>query len=409
MSQDFFTILSERGFIDNCTNEAGLQETMESSVISAYIGFDCTASSLHVGSLVQIMMLRHLQNCGHKPIVLLGGGTTKIGDPSGKDKARQMLTEQQISENKKSIEQIFKKFLRFDDSATSAIIIDNEDWLSEINYLEFLRDYGKYFSINRMLTFESVKNRLEREQNLSFLEFNYMLLQAFDFAELCKRYKCRLQMGGSDQWGNIVSGIDLARRLDLPELFGLTAPLITTSSGTKMGKSEKGAIWLNADLLSPYDYWQFWRNVDDRDVGRFLRLFTELELNEINKLENLEGQEINQAKIVLANEATTMCHSKEEAVKAEETAQKTFSEGQSGDDLPRIKLTNAVGMPIFKALVDTKLADSNGAARRLITGGGIKINNEKCADTNYELQATDFVDNELKLSAGKKRHVIVEL
>ncbi len=394
------------------TNLDGLDNRCDSRPITAYIGFDCTANSLHVGSLVQIMMLRQLQNTGHKPIVLMGGGTTKIGDPSGKDEARPLLSDQDIAQNKAGILKIFEKYLKFGDNPTDAIMIDNADWLEPLSYIRFLRDFGSHFSINRMLSMDSVKLRLEREQNLSFLEFNYAILQAYDFMELRRRYGCELQMGGSDQWGNIVTGIDLTRRVDTQEIFGLTSPLITTASGAKMGKSATGAIWLNEERLSSFNFWQFWRNTEDTDVERFLKLFTELPLDEIERLARLRGAEINEAKIILANEVTKLCHGEENAVAAAKTASDTFNEGVMSEGLPQLDVSADVlnAFSVLDAFVQLGLADSKGAVRRLIKGGGAKINNQVITDDAIQLTTDDFgAEGKLQLSAGKKRHAILTL
>ncbi|CAI8412347.1 MAG: Tyrosine--tRNA ligase [SAR116 cluster bacterium] len=394
------------------TNLDGLDNRCDSRPITAYIGFDCTANSLHVGSLVQIMMLRQLQNTGHKPIVLMGGGTTKIGDPSGKDEARPLLSDQDIAQNKAGILKIFEKYLKFGDNPTDAIMIDNADWLEPLSYIRFLRDFGSHFSINRMLSMDSVKLRLEREQNLSFLEFNYAILQAYDFMELRRRYGCELQMGGSDQWGNIVTGIDLTRRVDTQEIFGLTSPLITTASGAKMGKSATGAIWLNEERLSSFDFWQFWRNTEDADVERFLKLFTELPLDEIERLAGLRGAEINEAKIILANEVTKLCHGEENAVAAAKTASDTFNEGVMSEGLPQLDVSADAlnAFSVLDAFVQLGLADSKGAVRRLIKGGGAKINNQVITDDAIQLTTDDFgAEGKLQLSAGKKRHAILTL
>lgn len=407
----FLTIMKERGYLHQCTDEAGLNTLLNEKTTTAYIGFDCTANSLHVGSLVQIMMLRHFQQCGHKPIILLGSGTTRVGDPSGKDESRKILTEEQINENKQGIKKVFEHFLIFGDGPTDAILLDNADWLLNLNYIEFLRDYGKHFSINRMLAFDSVKLRIEREQTLSFLEFNYMLLQAFDFTKLYKDHHCRLQLGGSDQWGNIVNGIELNRRLGEKELFGLTSPLITTASGAKMGKSSAGAIWLDESLLSAYDYWQFWRNTEDQDVGKFLKLFTELPLEEIEKLEKLEGSDINEAKKILATEATKMLHGEEAANQASQTAQNTFEQGTIDENLPTFEIPKQElqqGIPAYALLVRTELADSNGAARRLIRGSGGKINDKKIEDENTLITLNHLEQDIIKLSAGKKKHMLIK-
>ena len=399
----------DRGYVHQITNDVGLDERACDQVIPAYIGFDCTADSLHVGSLVQIMMLRVMQRTGHKPIVLMGGGTTKVGDPSGKDAARPLLSDQDIENNKQGIRRVFEQYLTFGDGPTDAIMVDNAEWLDNLAYIRFLRDYGPHFSVNRMLGMESVKLRLEREQPLSFLEFNYAILQAYDFMELRRRYGCLLQMGGSDQWGNIVTGIDLTRRVDAQEVFGLTSPLITTASGAKMGKTADGAIWLNADRLSPFQFWQFWRNAEDNDVERFLALFTELPMDEVRRLGALEGADINEAKIILANEATTLCHGADAAAEAMQTAQQTFADGGAGDGLPQIELSaaEADGLGMVAALVRVGFAKSNGEARRLIRGGGARLNDVSVSDEDQLLQPADFDDGRAKISAGKKRHALI--
>ena len=399
----------ERGYVHQITNDLGLDQRATEQTIPAYIGFDCTADSLHVGSLVQIMMLRVLQRTGHKPIVLMGGGTTKVGDPSGKDAARPLLSDQDIENNKQGILQVFEKYLTFGDGPTDAIMVDNAEWLDNLAYIRFLRDFGPHFSINRMLGMESVKLRLDREQPLSFLEFNYAILQAYDFMELRRRYGCVLQMGGSDQWGNIVTGIDLTRRVDSQEVFGLTSPLITTASGGKMGKTADGAIWLNADRLSPFQFWQFWRNTEDADVERFLSLFTELPMDEVRRLGALEGADINEAKIILANEATTLCHGPDAAAEAMQTAQQTFADGGAGDGLPQISLSaeEADGLGMIAALVKVGFAKSNGEARRLIRGGGARLNDVAVNDEDHVMQGADFGDGRAKISAGKKRHALI--
>ena len=399
----------ERGYVHQITNDLGLDQRATEQTIPAYIGFDCTADSLHVGSLVQIMMLRILQRTGHKPIVLMGGGTTKVGDPSGKDAARPLLSDQDIENNKQGILQVFEKYLTFGDGPTDAIMVDNAEWLDNLAYIRFLRDFGPHFSINRMLGMESVKLRLDREQPLSFLEFNYAILQAYDFMELRRRYGCVLQMGGSDQWGNIVTGIDLTRRVDSQEVFGLTSPLITTASGAKMGKTADGAIWLNADRLSPFQFWQFWRNTEDADVERFLSLFTELPMDEVRRLGALEGADINEAKIILANEATTLCHGPDAAAEAMQTAQQTFADGGAGDGLPQISLSaeEADGLGMIAALVKVGFAKSNGEARRLIRGGGARLNDVAVNDEDHVMQGADFGDGRAKISAGKKRHALI--
>jgi len=389
------TLLSERGYIHQATDAAALDALAEREVVTGYIGFDATAPSLHVGSLVQIMMLRRLQQAGHRPIVLMGGGTTKVGDPSGKDESRKLLTDADIQANIASIRRVFERFLTFDDGPTGAILLDNVDWLDALDYVPFLRDIGPHFTINRMLTFDSVKLRLDREQPLTFLEFNYMILQAYDFLELSRRAGCRLQLGGSDQWGNIVNGIDLARRVDGAELYGVTTPLITTADGAKMGKTASGAVWLNADQLSPYDYWQFWRNTADADVAKFLRLFTDLPLQDIDELAKLEGQSINDAKIDLANAATTMLHGEEAAASAAATARDTFA-GGGGDDLPTLEVAGPIGL--VAALTGLGFAASNGEARRKIAEGAVRIDGEPVSDPMMP------VDAPAKISLGKKKH-----
>ncbi|MDG2243846.1 MAG: tyrosine--tRNA ligase [Rhodospirillaceae bacterium] len=409
---ELIKVLEQRGFLHQCTNIEQLDEIAASSVITAYNGFDATADSLHVGHLLPIMMLRWVQNTGHRPIALIGGGTTKVGDPSGKDDTRQLLDEVAINSNIKSIQKTFEKLIRFGEGNTDALLVNNADWLDTLQYIPFLRDVGPHFTINRMLTMDSVKLRLEREQPLTFLEFNYMILQSYDFLELHKRYGCTLQTGGSDQWGNIVNGIELGRRVARKELFGLTCPLITTSSGAKMGKTAAGAVWLNEDRLSAYDYYQFWRNAEDPDVGRFLKLFTELPMEETSRLESLEGSEINDAKKVLAFEATKLLHGENAAIASQKTADSTFESGGVGDRLPSIDLSGndlENGMALIEALKSTGLCKSSGEARRLILGGGAKINGQKIEDETYLLQASDFIDSQLKLSSGKKRHAIVTL
>jgi tyrosyl-tRNA synthetase len=460
---EFMRVMQERGFIHQCTNAEELDKRLGKDRLAAYIGFDATAPSLHAGSLMQIMALRWLQKTGHKPIVLLGGGTTKVGDPSGKDDARKLLTPEEIQANITAIRGLFEQFLSFGTKSTDAILVDNALWLDNLNYINFLRDYGKYFSVNRMLTQDSVKMRLDREQNLSFLEFNYMILQAYDFAELHQRFGCVLQIGGSDQWGNIVMGIDLMRRMDAEkrfqpmslekggkktlkvlevqpmiqskrtdpkdytpeafmsymsaggghELFGLTTPLLTTSAGTKMGKTATGAIWLSKDMLAPYDYWQYWRNTEDADVGKFLRLFTELSIKEIEKLETLKGADINEAKKILANEATKIAHGDRAARQAAETAKKTFEEGGVGADIPVFKISSAElgkGVPVYDLLRQCGLADSGGEARRLIRGNGARLNDQKIDDENMLVDPSFFKESgAVKLSAGRKKHMLVKL
>ncbi len=394
-----------------CTDFAALDAKAVKEPITAYIGFDCTADSLHVGSLVQIMMLRWLQKTGHKPIVLMGGGTTKIGDPSGKDEARQLITVETINKNMTGIRSVFEKFLTFGDGPTDAVMVDNAEWLDELKYIPLLRDVGRHFSVNRMLTMDSVKTRLERDQPLSFLEFNYMILQAYDFAELARRHGCALQMGGSDQWGNIVMGADLARRMDGNEAYGLTTPLITLASGAKMGKTAAGAVWLNEDRLSAYDYWQFWRNSADADVGRFLRLFTDMDLAEVARLEALEGVELNEAKKILATEATAMAHGRGAAEAASETARQAFELGSQDADLPTVEAPKDQlegGVPAFVALSLAGLVKSNGEGRRLIKGGGARVNDVAIKADHQMISLADAGPNgAIKLSAGKKRHVLL--
>jgi tyrosyl-tRNA synthetase len=390
-----------RGFLHQCTDLAGLDERMQKAPVVAYIGFDATADSLHVGSLVPIMLLRLLQRSGHKPIVLVGGGTTKVGDPSGKDESRKLMSDEDIGRNIAGIRRVFDRFLTFGDGPTDAKLVDNAGWLDSLGYISFLRDYGRHFSVNRMLTFESVKLRLEREQPLSFLEFNYMILQAYDFLELARRQNCLLQMGGSDQWGNIVNGVELGRRVDNRELYGLTSPLITTATGEKMGKTAKGAVWLTADKLSPYDYWQFWRNTDDGDVGRFLRLFTELPEAEIATLESLSGAETNDAKKVLATEATALAHGREAAEAAADSARRAFEEGASGAAMPTLALT--ADLSILDALTALKFAASRSEARRLIRSGAVRLNDQPVADEMRTIAAADLASGEARLQAGKKK------
>ena len=408
---EFLRAIVERGFVHQCTDPDGLDAVAAEGTVTAYIGFDCTAPSLHAGSLVSIMLLRWLQRSGHRPIVLMGGGTTKIGDPSGKDDSRKLLTEDAIAANMASIRDVFARFLEFGDGPTDAIMVDNADWLDGLALIPFLRDYGRHFSVNRMLGLDAVKRRLEREQNLSFLEFNYMVLQAYDFLELGRRYGCALQMGGSDQWGNIVAGVELARRLDGAALYGLTTPLLTTASGAKMGKTADGAVWLNAEKLSPYAYWQYWRNTEDADVGRFLRLFTELEPGQIERLEGLRGTEINDAKKALADAATRLCHGPEAAAAAAETARRTFEDGAAGDELPTIEVARSElegGVAAFDILRRANLAASNGEARRLIKGGGGRVNGVVIRNETQPVTVADVNDDGvIKLSAGRKRHALV--
>jgi tyrosyl-tRNA synthetase len=411
LTSEFLRTIVERGYLHQCTDLEALDARAARETIVAYIGFDATADSLHVGSLLQIMLLRRLQQAGHKPIVLIGGGTTRVGDPSGKDSARQLLSREDIAANAAALRGVFDRFLTFGDGPTDAIMVDNDEWLDALVYLDFLRDYGRHFSVNRMLGYESVKLRLEREQPLSFLEFNYMVLQAYDFLELWRRYDCRLQLGGSDQWGNIIGGVELGRRVDGETFYGLTAPLITTAAGAKMGKTAAGAVWLNADKLSPYDYWQFWRNTEDADVGRFLRLFTDLPLDEIARLEALDGAEINAAKKVLANETTALCHGRAAAEMAEATAAETFERGGSGEALPEVTVPGAdldQGIAAFRLFTMAGLCASNGEARRLLRGGGGRLNGERieAEDQSIGREALD-AGGALKLSAGRKRHALV--
>jgi tyrosyl-tRNA synthetase len=408
---DFLRTVMARGQFHQCTNLEGLDEAARAGV-TGYIGFDMTAPSLHVGNLTQIMFLRRLQQAGGKPIVLLGGATTRVGDPSGKEEMRQLLSEAQIEANKASIKGCFEKFLSFGDGKSDAILVDNSDWLLELNYIDFLRNVGRHMSVNRMLTMDSVKLRLEREQPMSFIEFNYMILQAYDFVELHRRYGCKLQMGGSDQWGNIVNGVELGRRMDSVELFGLTQPLITTASGAKMGKTAQGAVWLNADMLSPYEYWQYWRNAEDADVGRFLKIFTDLPLDEIARLEALQGAEINDAKKVLATEATALLHGREEAQKAEEAARATFEQGVVSENLPSYPVTHeelAQGLRVAAAFVRAELVASNGEAKRQIAQKSLRVNDEVVTDETATLTPADLRDGAIKLSLGKKKHALLRV
>ncbi|KQT32269.1 tyrosine--tRNA ligase [Sphingomonas sp. Leaf412] len=400
---DLLRTLTSRGYVHQATDAAALDALAAREVVPGYIGFDPTAPSLHVGSLIQIMLLRRLQQTGHKPIVLMGGGTGKIGDPSFKDEARKLSSDETIAANIAGIQRIFARFLTFGDGPTGAVLVNNADWLDKLEYIPFLREVGQHFSVNRMLSFDSVKLRLDREQSLSFLEFNYMILQGYDFRELARRQGVRLQMGGSDQWGNIVNGVDLARRMDGTEVFGLTTPLLTTASGEKMGKSVSGAVWLHEDQLPHFDYWQFWRNTDDRDVGRFLRLFTDLPLDEIARLDALEGADINEAKKVLANEATALCRGRAAADEAAETARRTFEEGSAGETLPQIAATGAIAL--VDALVGLGFAASKGEARRLIKGGGARVDGQKVAD---EAAIVAAAGAPVRISAGKKHHGIVD-
>ncbi|WP_370930837.1 tyrosine--tRNA ligase [Bartonella sp. DGB1] len=407
---DFLQILQERGFIHQISLDDELDNLLKTQTVSAYIGFDPTASSLHVGSMIQIMMLYWLQQTGHKPFILMGGATGLIGDPSFKDEARVLLDKQVVENNINSIKGIFNKYLDFETQSNSAVIVNNADWLNNINYLEFLRDIGKYFSINRMLSFDSVKSRLDRESSLSFLEFNYMILQGYDFVQLSKNYGVRLQMGGSDQWGNIINGIELAHKLKMPQLYALTSPLLTTASGQKMGKSVSGAIWLDANMLSPYEFWQFWRNTEDADVGRFLRLYTILPMDEIRKLEKIQGKEINEVKKILATQVTSLLHGKEQAEQAEKTSLQTFELGQIGDNLPTLIITEEElknGIGILSLLVKANLSSSNSEARRNIRAGGVKLNDIVINDEAYIVTIDHLIEGKIKLSFGRKKHVII--
>jgi tyrosyl-tRNA synthetase len=408
---EFMAVMMQRGFLADCTDYQGLDDALSRGVTPAYIGFDATAKSLHVGSLIQIMMLRWLQKTGHRPITLMGGGTTKVGDPSFRADERPLLTEEQIDSNIAGIKKVFESYISYDDGPTGALMLNNAEWLDSLNYLDFLRDIGRHFSVNRMLSFESVKSRIDREQSLSFLEFNYMILQAYDFLELNRRYGCLFQMGGSDQWGNIVNGIDLTRRVLNHEIYGLTSQLMTTSDGKKMGKSQNGAVWLNADMLSPYEFWQFWRNTTDEDTGRFLKLYTELPIEECDRLGALEGSEINSAKIILANEVTCLLHGPEAAKTAEATARDVFEKGGVGDDLPTLTLAAsdlADGISIVQLLVKSGLAGSGKEAKRLIAEDGAKLNDASLNDASLVLRADDLVEP-IKLSKGKKKHALVQL
>jgi tyrosyl-tRNA synthetase len=408
---EFLNELKTRGFVHQITDEAALDQLARTERLTGYIGFDCTAPSLHVGNLLGIMMLRKLQQTGHRPIVLIGGGTTKVGDPSGKDEARKLLSDAEIAANVAGIQSAFGKFVTFGDGDTDALLVNNADWLGELNYIDFLRDYGRHFSVNRMLSYDSVKLRLEREQPLSFIEFNYMVLQAYDFVELYKRLGCRLQMGGSDQWGNIVNGIELGRRTEGVELFGLTTALLTTASGAKMGKTASGAVWLNPDMLSPYDYWQYWRNTEDADVERFLKLFTEVPLKEIAKLAKLAGAELNEAKKLLATEATALLHGREAADRAEATARATFEQGTIAATLPTFELPRdelARGLGVLSANVHVGFVPSTSEARRQIKGGGLKVNDVTVTDEKRLLTLADLTpEGVIKLSLGKKRHALI--
>ncbi len=408
---DFIAIMMERGFLADCTDYQGLDEALSNGIVPAYIGYDATAKSLHVGHLMNIMVLRWLQKTGHKPITLMGGGTTKVGDPSFRSEERPLLDDAAIDANIAGMKEVFAKYLNYGNRSNDAIMLNNAEWLDDLNYLSFLRDIGRHFSVNRMLSFESVKSRIDREQSLSFLEFNYMILQAYDFLELNRRYGCLLQMGGSDQWGNIVNGIDLTRRVAEQEIFGLTTPLLTTSDGRKMGKSQGGAVWLNGDMLSPYEFWQFWRNTTDADTGKFLKLFTELPVEECDRLGALQGSEINEAKIILANEVTTLLHGADAAAAAEATAREVFEKGGVGDDLPTLTLTAddlGDGMSIVQLIVKSGLAKSGKEAKRLIAENGARLNDAPLTDTGLMIDAAALTQP-LKLSAGKKRHALVQL
>jgi tyrosyl-tRNA synthetase len=406
LKSDFLRILTERGYIHQVSDLEGLDDAAAKGRLTAYVGYDCTAPSLHVGSLISIMMLHWFQQTGHRPVTLMGGGTTRVGDPSGRDETRRILTLEQIEENKRSIQKVFAKFMSYDDS--KAIMVDNAEWLTKLNYIEMLRDIGRHFSINRMLSFDSVKMRLDREHELSFIEFNYMILQAYDFVELSRRYDCVLQMGGSDQWGNIINGIDLGRRMGTQQLYALTCPLLTTASGAKMGKTAAGAVWINEEMFSAYDYWQYWRNTEDADVERFLKLFTTLPLDEIARLVALGGSEINEAKKRLATEATALLHGRDRAAQAEETARKTFEEGSLAEDLPSFELTGlADGVGVLTAFVQAGLVPSTSEARRLVASGGLRINDKVIADPKAVLTPGNVTgDGVIKLSLGKKRHVL---
>jgi tyrosyl-tRNA synthetase len=409
---DFLRTLEERGFIHQCSDFEGLDALALKRQAIGYIGYDCTASSLHIGHLIQIMMQHWLQQTGNRPIALMGGGTTRVGDPSGKDESRKLLSIEEIEANKGGIKQVFSRFLRFGESGADAIMLDNAEWLTKLNYIDFLRDVGRHFSVNRMLSMDSVKLRLEREQEMSFIEFNYMCLQSYDFVELSKRTGCNLQMGGSDQWGNIILGVDLGRRMGTHQLYALTTPLLTTASGAKMGKTAAGAVWLNAELFSPYDYWQFWRNTEDADVGRFLKLFTTLPLSEIGRLEALQGAEINEAKKALASATTALLHGEAAAAEAAETARKTFEEGELAATLPTVEVARGefeAGLGVPTAFVRAGLVASNGEARRQIKGGGLRVNDAPVSDERATLKAADLTpEGVVKLSLGRKRHVLLK-
>ncbi|MBZ4022985.1 tyrosine--tRNA ligase [Rhodobacter sp. TJ_12] len=408
---EFLRVIIERGFLADCTDLQDLDAALSKGMVTAYIGYDATAASLHVGHLLNIMLLRWFQKTGHRPITLMGGGTTKVGDPSFRSEERPLLTPERIDENIAGMQRVFARYLDYGDAGNGAMMRNNAEWLDDLNYLEFLRDIGRHFSVNRMLSFESVKSRLDREQSLSFLEFNYMILQAYDFLELNRRYECLLQMGGSDQWGNIVNGIDLTRRVCDREIFGLTTPLLTTSDGRKMGKSQGGAVWLNGEMLSPYEFWQFWRNTTDADVGRFLKLYTDLPVEECDRLGKLEGSEINGAKIILANEVTTLLHGAEAAAAAEATAREVFEKGGVGEDLPTLSLPASElgdGISLAQLVVRSGLAKTGKDGKRLIAEGGLKVNDAACTDAGRMFTAADLAES-VKLSAGKKRHALVQL
>ena len=410
---DFLNILSQRGFIHQASDLEGLDQKLAKGSLSAYCGYDPTGQSLHAGHMVSIMMLHWFQETGHRPVTLMGGGTAMIGDPSFKDKTRPLLGQTEINSNITSIQKSFAAYIRYDDSKNGAIMANNADWLLKLNYMDFLRDYGTYFTINRMLTFDSVKLRLDREQPLTFLEFNYMIMQGYDFVELNRRYDVTLQMGGSDQWGNIINGVELGRKSAGMELYALTSPLLTTASGGKMGKTENGAVWLNADMLTPYDYWQYWRNTEDADVGKFMRLFTTLPMDEITKLEALQGAEINEAKKILAFEATRLCHGEQAATEAAETARKTFEQGGVGDNLPSFEIDRArldQGLSITDLLVESGMLSSKGEARRLVDGGGARANDNPVGDAAHIISSADLTaDGYIKLSAGKKKHTLIRV
>ena len=408
---DFMNIMQERGFIHQCSDEKGLDDLAAKNEVIAYVGYDCTAPSLHIGNYLTMMMLHWLQESGNKPVTLVGGGTTMVGDPSGKDESRPMRTIEEIQSNKNSIKSVFQRVLNYGNGKTDAMLVDNADWLLGLGYIDMLRDVGRHFSVNRMLTMDSVKLRLEREHEMSFIEFNYMVCQSYDFVELSRRYGVNLQMGGSDQWGNIVNGLDLGRRMGTPQLYALTTPLLTTSSGAKMGKTAQGAVWLNADMFSPWDFWQYWRNTEDGDVIKFMKLFTVMPMDEINRLAKLEGAEINEAKKVLATEATALLHGREAANSAEETARKTFEEGTAAASLPTIEISAAElhdGIGVLAAFVNAGLSASNGEARRNIKGGALKINDKPVTDDKLLINEEHLIDGAVKLSMGKKRHVLIK-